>query len=106
MSDGMNDFGGPRPAHYYERSREDLDREIQDLRDLCRSAFSVIRDCVTEDRVGKIEICVLQGNLWRAANAIPIVFARCGCYLKTTTDGVSDTCGLRAGHEGKCEKAP
>jgi hypothetical protein len=90
-----------------EELRDNLGKskeEIEDLRDLCRSAFSVIRDGVTDDRVGKIEVCILQGNLWRAANAIPLTFARCGCYLKTTTSSVSDTCGLRAGHEGKCEK--
>lgn len=81
-----------------------LQHEAQDLRGLCKDAFRVIRDSVTEDRVSGIEVCILQGNLWRAANTIPLAFERCGAYLKTTTGGVSDICGLRARHEGKCEK--
>jgi hypothetical protein len=83
-----------------------LQHEAQDLRDLCRSAFIVIRDSVTEDRIGKIEVCTLQGNLWRAANKLPLYFGRCGSILKTTTNGISDTCGQREGHDGICGKTP
>ena len=78
--------------------------EVRDLRELCREAFVVIRDAVTIDRLRGIEICVLQGNLWRATNGIVLSFEKCGTYLKTTTGGVSDKCALRPRHEGKCEK--
>lgn len=84
--------------------KEKLTREIQDLRDLCRGAFKVIRETNPPDRVGKIVVCTLSGNLWRAANAMPLTFSRCGAYLKTTTDGVSDICNLGSYHDGNCEK--
>lgn len=83
---------------------EKLMRDVQDLRDLCRGAFKVIRDTNPPDRVGKIVVCTLTGNLWRAANAMPLTFARCGAYLKTTTNGVSDTCARGSYHDGGCEK--
>ena len=83
---------------------EKLTREVQHLRDLCRGAFKVLRDAPTEDQIGKIVVCALTSNLWRAANGMALTFTRCGAYLKTTTNGVSDTCDLPAYHDGKCEK--
>lgn len=67
-----------------------------DLRELCRDAFRVIRDGITEDRVADIEVCILNGNLWRAANKIPLAFEPCG---KNISMGY---CNLRARHDGIC----
>jgi hypothetical protein len=76
-----------------------LTREVQDLRDLCRGAFIVIRDQVTTNRIGKIVVCTLQGNLWRAANAIPLCPSPCGAKLKDS----DQYCKLPDYHEGQCK---
>jgi hypothetical protein len=52
MSDGMNDFGGPRPAHAYEPSREDLERENKALREALKTACDRWRWWVEEEISG------------------------------------------------------
>jgi hypothetical protein len=52
MSDGMGDFSAPRPAHAYERSREDLERENLTLREALRIACDKWRWWVEEEYRG------------------------------------------------------